>query len=109
MNKKLESSIRKILSYVMEPKRRRFILASFVICDISIVSFRGLWAEAPSDILFGIAVFTALEYTMLWNWTYIGILKYTEKVPFSHAFARLALMFFYLFANLCVFFYGNLR
>ena len=107
MNDKLDPKVRGILNYVMDPRRRIFLLVTLVIMDILIVSIRGLWGETPSTIIYGISIFAALEYSMLWNWTYIGIFTYSNTVPFGHAFARLVLMVFYLLLNLIVFCFQN--
>lgn len=100
---KLDRNVRKVLNYAMRPKNRLFFLLSFVLINIILIVLRGGWIEYCQDLILAVSVFGVLQYSVLWNWTYIGIFKYSETVPFSHAFARLLLMIVFFFISVYVF------
>jgi len=100
---KLERNVRSILNYSMQLKNRLYFLVCFVVINIVIILIRGNWVAHWKDLILALCVFGLLQYSVLWNWTYIGIFKYSETVPFSHAFVRLLLMFFYFSASVYAF------
>lgn len=113
-NDKLDANVRRILDYLMQPKRRNSFLICLTLIDVAILFFRTAWVapvtlEGFLTVVAGILVHVYIVGAWLSNWSGRGIKKYSPNIEFSHAFVRLALIVFYVVLGVSYFQFGSLK